>query len=288
LNLVTAQGPPSLRQQADICSAFASLYRQQKDYPRALDYARQAYAWREESGDAQLTAEAQSNIALIYAAMGQTDAAIASYNEVLKTFRILGNQESIGNVLLNMGVALHRARRYDAAIHHYQESLAILSALQIPLSQAQICSNLAEAYSETGDIQRAREYWHQGYQLSQNAGLAGQVSWYEALLETYPELQTEQSQKFPTEAPTSSTLQRHPYVAIALELAHCEGQITTRRLREEAGISASTASRYLADMVAQGELVRCGQGRGTYYVCAVTERREALDISIGSETSTTQ
>ena len=135
------------RSQADIHTALASLYRQQKRYDAALQHAQQALTLREEHGDFQLAAESWSNVALVYAKRGEISAAMAAYHEAMSTFEKIGNREAIAIVKLNMGMTLQLAEQLDDAIIYYKACLEAVTALRIPLLQSKACSNLVEVYA---------------------------------------------------------------------------------------------------------------------------------------------
>ncbi len=252
------------RLRADVHNALASLYRQRAAYDRALHHAQEARALREENGAWQLVAESWSNEALVYTRMGDTQAALAAYREALETFRKLGNQEAIAIVYLNLGTALQLAGRLNEAVEQYQQSLSMLADIGVPLSQSQACYNLAEAYAALGETENARHYWHRGRQLAEDAGLEGELEWYEKLAEDVPALK--EDELVVPAAPPSSRSDLTPEGLEALEIARSEGQVTPRRLMEITGVSKATATRRLSHLMEGGLLRRRGKGRSTYYV----------------------
>ncbi len=256
------------RQQADIHTALASLYRQQEKHKTALAHAQRALTLREEHGDYQLAAESWSNVALVYANMGEIGSALAAYREAMTTFEKLGNQEAIAIVKLNMGTALQLAGRLDEAIRHYKTCLTTVAELNIPLLQSKACSNLVEAYATQKDYKTAYQYWRQGHQLSRDAGLEGEQKWYIALLKEFPKLRAVEPTW--TGVPSTPSLENGPRLSpeeiVALKLAQAEGNVTNRALRKAADISKPTATRKLSNLVELGLLRKQGQGRGVHYI----------------------
>jgi tetratricopeptide (TPR) repeat protein len=260
--------PTDWRRQANTHNALASLYRQQQEYDRALHHGQQALVLREESGDLQLTAEARSNLALTYAAMGDAEAAMSAYQEARQIFSKIGNREAVGNVLLNMGFTLHHAGRLPEAIDYYQQSLKSFDALHAVLSQSQALYNLAEAHSALNDFAAARQFWQAGCKLSQQADLEGELVWYEKLQKKYPQLNPAADSAAPaaddkTPAP-NGRLSLTAEDLTALRLA-AQGYTTNRLLQREVNISASTATRRLQQLTAWGLLEKRGQGRSVQY-----------------------
>lgn len=261
-----ALGKQSWRIRADIHNALASLYRQQGAYERALDHVQSARALREENGAWQSVAESWSNEALVYTRMGDLEAALAAYREALKTFQQLGNREAIAIIYLNLGTALQLAGRLEEAVEQYEESLTMLEQIGVPLSQSQACYNLAEAHAALDNGTLARHYWQQGYQLAQEAGLEGELEWYEQIAGELPALRELTKCEEPPSAPLELEEELSPEELDALDIARREGRVTPRRLIKATGISKATATRKLAHLMELELLRRKGKGRGTHYV----------------------
>jgi len=262
-------GTDAWKLKADVHNALASLYRQQKDYERALSHAQTALMLREENGGRHLVAESWSNVALVYTHMGKTAAALSAYRESLQTFERLKDVEASAIVQLNMGTALQLAERFTEAIEHYETSLATFEEIDIPLSQSQACYNLAETHAAVDDIPAARRYWLKGYRLGQDRGLDGELTWYKQLAEEIPALEPQAA--VPSTAQTESAAPAHdlsPQEKTALDIIACEGSITARRLMTGACIAKPTATRKLKHLTELGLLVRRGKGRGVHYVLA--------------------
>ncbi len=260
-------GPDAWQQRADVYNALASLYRQQQTYDRALDYARRALVLREENGDLQLIAESWSNIGLIHAWMGETNAALTAHQEALDTFRKLDNRSAIGTVLTNVGMAYQLAGQLRKAVDAYRRSLAIFEEIEMPMGQSTACYNLAETFATLGDRKAAQEYWQRGYTLSTNSGLEGELKWYEELRATTPALCEIAPAEVGPPAPTADLPRRDlcPVEQAALSIARKEGFVTAKKLVQASGKSKSTATRKLSRLVEVGLLIRKGKGRGVHY-----------------------
>ncbi len=252
---------------ADIYDALASLYRRQKCYAEASQEALHALLLREKSGDLLRVAASNNNLGLIYNDMGEYAHAIAAFQEALTVYRQLGNEELIALALLNIGMAYHLSDHRERAVAAYEQSLDLNRRNGTPLGQITVLYNLAEALAELERGTEARRYWQQGYDLSLNAGFQDEVDDFLALQMRLPLLQT-----IPVPATEGRTMpapaHRSPDEGAVLELVRRLGQITPRDLMDATPMSKSTATRRLADLLAQGELSRHGQGRGTYYTLA--------------------
>ena len=259
------------RRRADVHNALASLYRQQKDYDRAIAHIQKAMALREENGDSRGVAELRSNLGLIYSRKGDLHQAVAAYHDAYETFRMLGSREAMATVEMDIGIAYHVAEHLQEAVSRYQKSLAIFREIDLPRGQSQAHYNLAEALTALGEVEAACYHWGEGYEISQRAGLDDELKWYEALRTEIPALAECASQSrdeslvtIPLPAAIRGDLSPDEYQA--LELVRQEGKVTTSRLMEVAHISRSTAKRVLMGLVERGVLSRRGQGRGIHYV----------------------
>jgi tetratricopeptide (TPR) repeat protein len=271
LNRALTQAPATAGQiRGDLYDALAHLYHAQQEYATAIQYAQQALAMREETGDARRLAASHTNLGLIYNDMGEYQHAIAAYMEAMTTYQHLGNRSLIAGTLLNIGMAYHLARRLLDAVSAYSESLALCVEIGLPLVRVRAHSNLAEALAELGHGEEARHHWELGNRLSQEAGFAEQLAYYAELRSRFPLLAAGATPEATTLAPKESQAATGltPDERIVLRLIDQTGQVTPKALMEAAHISKATATRRLADLVARGLLVQAGQGRGTYYILA--------------------
>ena len=258
---------------ADIFDALASLYRHQQRYDQALSYAQRALALREELGEALATAKSFGNLGLLYRAMGDYDPAIAAYQEAMSTYQRLGNREMTATALLNIGTAHHLAGRLEKALTNYRESLALCQETGLPLAEAKLHSNLAEALAQMGNEDEARRHWLAGYQLSRHHGFDDQVAYFRQIQADMPAFQglapaEDRAGARGVAQKAAAPILLDPQAEAALELARRAGRITARDLMKAAGISKATATRRLASLCAEGLLEKRGRGRGVHYVLA--------------------
>lgn len=261
----------NLERKADIFDALASLYRRQKQYSQALQYAQQALSIRESEGNIPRVASSFNNLGTIYRHLGEYWHAISAYEEALDTYRKLGNQESIAGALLNIGNAYFLLDKLGDAIDNYQQSLALCIQLGQHHIEATAHYNLAEAYAARQQQTEAQEHWHRGYDLSQRAGFADEVQAFEQLRSDTPLLQLVPDQ-LPQKAAhqTQHTISNNtpplpPDEQAVLDLADTYGQLTAKLLITELNISRATATRRLRTLTEAGHLVQHGKGRGIYY-----------------------
>jgi tetratricopeptide (TPR) repeat protein len=254
-------------QRADIYDALASLQREQQHFTQAVEYARNALALREESGNMPRVADSCNNLGLLYNAIGDYSHAIAAYEEAMLTYERLDNRERLAVALINLGMAHHLAGRMSQAIDAYQKSLAICEETGLSLVQVRTQYNLAEAMAELGKSQQAVRYWQAGYTLSREAGFDDEIADFETLRGQFPALQAATTEPEPSTAstPWGGSGPLEPEDQVALATAEQYGQITPKALVAAANISKATATRRLSSLVERGYLVQRGKGRSTHY-----------------------
>ena len=253
------------RQRADIHNALSGLYREQRQYERAIDHAQQALTLRETLGNAALTADSYTSLGLSYAEMGEPEHARRAFTAALEIFQKMGYQERIASARMNLGGAHHYAGHNDQAIIAYQASLDIFQKLALPRGQAQAHYNLAEAYVAQGEMGLARQHWGTGVALGRREELKGVVAEFEQLRKDHPGLEPVDA-LLPdsiTPSPEDAALSREEQLALAL--AHRQTRVTTKDLVEQ-NIARPTAKRLLSRLADQGLLRRVGQGRAAGYV----------------------
>ncbi|MEM7116486.1 MAG: tetratricopeptide repeat protein [Chloroflexota bacterium] len=277
LELLPAEDEPIL---ADIYDALATVQREQKQFAAAIDYASQALALREASGNYWRVADSFGNLGSLYLYMGDFAAAIAAYREALAAYSKLNNKERMSGALLNIGTAFHLNGRLPDAISYYEQGLALCREIELLHTEATALHNLAEAHAEQGQTEAAQRYWQQGYDLSKAAQFEDQVGYFIALQEQFPQLgsaavvQATPVSKAAAATSISTTVVSSVELSAAEEtairLARENGRLTPKDLMQSANVSKATATRRLAELVEKGLLVKHGKGRGTYYALPAT------------------
>lgn len=257
---------------ADIIDALADLYRRQERFTVALEQAQQALAIREQLGNLPRIASSFNNLGNIYRHMGEYGHAISAYEEALITYRKLGNQPSTAGALMNIGSSYFSLGRLTDAVQNYQQSLVICAQLGQPHVEATAHYNLAEAYAKMQQRPQAIDHWQRGYDLSQRAGFADEVSAFEQLrAETvllHSIVEATAPMSVPVELSNKGRPSFSPEEEAIIDLAANYGHITAKVLTEQLPISRATATRRLTMLTEVGALTQHGKGRGTYYTLA--------------------
>jgi tetratricopeptide (TPR) repeat protein len=279
LRRAIALAPHSQRsQRADIDDALASLYRHQREFNAAIDFARRSLREREALGDLLRVGHSFNNLGLIYNELGDYDHAIADFEEAIAIFERLNNLELVAGARLNIGLAHHMGGQLAVAIQVYEASLALSRDIELPLVQARAHANLTEAFAAMEQLDAARAHWRAGLSLSLRAGFDDEVAYYRSLQTQFPALAEAGSPSLvATPQPQPVSAQAHeqglpldldPESQAILARAQAGEKVTPRWVMEELGVSKATATRRLATLVEQGILTRYGEGRGVHYAYA--------------------
>jgi len=259
---------PEMVQMANIYDAFAGLYRRQKKFNTAIDYAKQGLRMRERIGDPLRVADSYNNLGLIYNNMGEYTEALLAHETALHAYHQLRNRNLVAT----------------EAIRFYKDSLNICKERGLPLIEVTNHSNLAEALADLNRASEARKHWLMGYRLSFASEFDEQVKYFEELRESIPLLQGDEI-ALPKNRP-SVTAELDPDEKAALEIVQRTGRITPKVLMDAISVSKATATRRLANLVQSGHLEKRGQGRGTYY--ASPNDTDFTSINLGHDQSTVE
>lgn len=256
---------------ADLLEAEAIFFSQQGQFQQAVENARQALLVREKIGAPLKIASCLGNLAVIYTDKGDFETAVNVYEEILDTYRKLGHEELITTTLNNLGAAYHFAGNLDKAVYYYELCLTRSQLASQRMEVVRARGNLAEALAELGHEAAAAQHWRIGYSLATRMRSKKDLSFYDGLLEQYPQLQALVSAVDENAPPTRLIDELDPASRIALDLAKKQGRLKNAQFMAAANISKATATRRLTDLVDRGLLQRHGQKRGTYYTLAETE-----------------
>lgn len=121
-------------------------------YARALEYFYRAHELYTAVGDNRGRAMSMNNIGVVYRAMGEAPAAIPFFEDTLRTYRDLGDQEKVCQALSNLAAAQVDAGDYVSAAKNIDDVLKI-HALQKRFPAALTVKGILLA--KQGDVQGA-------------------------------------------------------------------------------------------------------------------------------------
>src|ERR671930_314992 len=101
--------------------------------------------------------------------LGNTKAALASYNEALQIRRDIGDKRGVGGTLLDLGNFYDDQGDHDKALEFYKESLQVERDIGDESMQAICLNNIGNARFAKGEYEDALTYFQQALQLREKA-----------------------------------------------------------------------------------------------------------------------
>ncbi|MEL6535057.1 MAG: tetratricopeptide repeat protein [Bacteroidota bacterium] len=134
---------------------FGIYHARQGQFDSALHYLKAAVELEEQLEAKGKVAQIQNDVGLVFQNLGQFDSAMHYYLASALTKQEVGDSLELAKTYGNMGVLYYYEDRFGEAITYYEKSLAVYTALQLPLAQARMEVNLAEALVIQGSYRRA-------------------------------------------------------------------------------------------------------------------------------------
>jgi tetratricopeptide (TPR) repeat protein len=159
---------------ARLCRDYAN----RSPYVRSLrQHPQDQVAWSEtviqaarQLNDRRGEGQALGNLGLAYAALGQAQRAIESYQHHLAIAREIGDRHGEGTALGNLGLAYHSLGQAQRAIEFYQQHLAIAREVGDCAGEAMASWYLGLMYEQQGDLAPALACLEAGVRFEQEIG----------------------------------------------------------------------------------------------------------------------
>lgn len=143
----------------------------QGELREALESFRQALDVFQQAGEQGLwKANVLLNLATVYGSLGESDAALASTQQVLALQRALGDRRGEARTLNNLGVLAYNLGDFGAALKAYEPALTLVRELGDRLQEAALLHNLGTAYYGLGDYEHALSHLDQALSIRHEAG----------------------------------------------------------------------------------------------------------------------
>lgn len=133
----------------------------QKNYPFALQYYEKALAIRQALKDSTGMALLWNNIGIVNYYQGKKHEAILSFTRALDIYREKRLKRYMSLPLFNVGEIYFESKRYDSALHYFQQSYAIDTMLHDEAGSTKALIKIAATYAVKSDYSRARMLAHQ-------------------------------------------------------------------------------------------------------------------------------
>jgi len=164
--LSVMEGNPSLKALGwSIYGGIGTLYYEQEEYGKALDYFKRVLA-----NDSGLELTATANMANIYGSLGQLDSAIYFYNRALKLELTKENPTYRANLYSNLSLIYGQNGQLDSALVSANGSLALIEEYGIEFVRPTAYANASMAYLWKGEYDRAEHYAKAALELSEASG----------------------------------------------------------------------------------------------------------------------
>lgn len=115
--------------------------------------------------DVEEWARLDHNIGVVALYRGRVEEAISAFERALEAKRNLGDRAGMRSCLLNLGLALTKAKRLDEADRVLQESLTLASSLGQTAGQGWCLAARADVCIRRKDVAKAREWLAEAWQL---------------------------------------------------------------------------------------------------------------------------
>ncbi|MES2678700.1 MAG: tetratricopeptide repeat protein [Bacteroidota bacterium] len=176
------------------CSCIGNVYRNQSNYPLALEYYLKALKIDEELGDKKGIQKRIGVIGIIYWSEGDYIKALDFFNRSLSMAEQLGDKNGISRNLDRIGVVYDDLGQYHKALENYLKALELAEDLKDEVHISTLNSNIGATYKSLGEFSRALDYLHKSLgmdeSLERKSGMAanlGNIGAVYVALKKYPE-----------------------------------------------------------------------------------------------------
>jgi len=142
---------------ASALNNIGSIYFNQGEYAKAIDYFTRILKIEEEIGDKDGITDALTYIGIIYQDKGDYAKAIDYYTKSLKIEEGIGDKDGIADALNNIGIIYDVQGDYTKAMDYYTKSLKIKEELGNKKEIANCLNEIGNIYFKKGDVQSAIE-----------------------------------------------------------------------------------------------------------------------------------
>jgi tetratricopeptide (TPR) repeat protein/transcriptional regulator with XRE-family HTH domain len=140
------------------------------NYSEAIQAYENSLKIAREIGDQQSKGRILGNLGLTYESLGQYKRAIDFYQQSLAIAREIGNRRGEGATLGNLGLAYNNLGQYERAIDFSQQYLNIAREIGDLLGEGSTLGNLGLAYNNLGQYDQAIDFYQQQLIITREIG----------------------------------------------------------------------------------------------------------------------
>ena len=148
------------RQVALAYSSLGTVFKERKEFSKAIDYNLQAIKILDLLKDLNGLGEAYNNLGIIYREQRLYDLAAHNFNKALDYYESTNNREQIASIYYNVATVFKQQKRYIIALNYLNKSIRIREHFG---SKSQIFHSyriIADIYSEIGKVKESLKYMH--------------------------------------------------------------------------------------------------------------------------------
>ena len=157
-------------------NALGLLAWQQGRLRAALQHFDSAIVSARRHADVAGAARAASNVPLVLVELGDFDGARRGFDVALASARAIEDERMQGNLLANVAMLDIRLGQPDSALPRLREARRHYASIDYPTGEANALGQLATAWSELGDLQRAMAVADSGLAIARSKGLRQEVA----------------------------------------------------------------------------------------------------------------
>ncbi|MCW3071991.1 MAG: protein serine/threonine phosphatase [Bacteroidetes bacterium] len=160
---------------ADCLNNIGSVYIEQQDFKKALEYHFKALKMREENvekgiGSNEDISMSYGNIGQAYYYLGDFTKAMEYYNRSLRIAEKIDNKRRIALMLNNIGSIYAEQKFYDNALAYFRKSLEVQKQTDNKQMVSMALNNVAEVYYMKNDYRNAVDFYNQGLSVAKGIG----------------------------------------------------------------------------------------------------------------------
>lgn len=161
----------SLRHLSKSYNLSGILFSKTGQYKKALAYFEKYMKVNASLNDTSLLADGFTSLGNIYLHLKQLQKAENCFLSALNYYNRLNDKLQVAYELINLGVVKHHQKQLTAAKEHYEKALIISKELN-NYDIKEIClNNLAQIFSDLGDLEKAIAYNYDALELRELMGL---------------------------------------------------------------------------------------------------------------------
>lgn len=156
--------------QANVYRARGDVFAHESRHNEALSVFDQALRFYRRVGDQEGEGTTLNNISQIYHARGDYETALSYLHQSLIIQHAIGDREGEGTTLNNIAQIYKARGDYEAALNYLKRSLAITRAFGSRAGESAILNNMAGIYDMRGNYEQALDYLQQSLAITRTIG----------------------------------------------------------------------------------------------------------------------